>query len=246
MSRERKQKIILLKKIRRGCGWVTSARWTKRVSSACPSSESSIHTWKYLLGAQGVHPSEGSQPPRSTDVRAGSWRGQKGWPITYSTCILRRPSWCLPVGRRVKRLPGPGHPQELCCGAGPCTPCLQGSPALRGPAKARPHPPHGPQPHSDSGARPPQHGAATRGQTRTGEVRSWSKGVKRRLCGQSKICSSSCCWRPATEMVTGLTIPQLICASHHHAGHLQYTCLLKNNIRQNKHVFKLKGIFLKT
>ena len=137
-------------------------------------------------GSQGVHPSEGSQSPRSTDIRAGSWRGQKGWPITYASCILRRPSWCLPVGRRVKRLPGPGHPQELCCGAGPCTPCLQGPPALRGPAKARPRPPHGPQPHSDSGARPPQHQAATRGQTRTGKVRSWSKGVKWWLCGQSK------------------------------------------------------------
>ena len=71
------------------------------------------------------------------------------------------------------------------------------------------------------------------------------KLVKRReaaLCGQSKsavrntasAAGGTLGFRtPATEMVTVLTIPLLMCASDHHAGHLQYTCLLKNNIKQN-------------
>lgn len=71
------------------------------------------------------------------------------------------------------------------------------------------------------------------------------KLVKRReaaLCGQSKsavrntasAAGDTLGFRtPATEMVTVLTIPLLMCASDHHAGHLQYTCLLKNNIKQN-------------
>ena len=165
---------------------------------------------------------------------------RKAGPSLVSAASLGGPTggWCLPVGRRVKRPPGPGHPQELCCWAGPCTSCLQVPSALTGPAEARPCPPHGPQPHSDSGARPPQHQAATRGQTSTGGVgRSWSKGAKLQLCEQSKSAVRNTASNagdvldfrtPATEMVTVLTISLLMCASDHHAWHLKYTCLLKN------------------
>lgn len=191
MSRERKQNIISLKEGRRGCGWVPSARWRKRVSSACPFSESSIHTWntsweprgpsRWRITAPGEHRRE-SRFLKSPERQAHHLCQLHPWwaPLEGDACLWTG-GWSPPP-------PGPGHPQELCCWAGPCNPCLQGPPALTGPAEARPHPPHGPQPHSDSGTSPPQHQAATRGQTRTGGVgRSWSKGTKLHYVGRVSL-----------------------------------------------------------
>ena len=243
MSRERKQNIISLKEGRRGCGWVPSARWRKRVSSACPFSESSIHTWntsweprgpsRWRITAPGEHRRE-SRFLKSPERQAHHLCQLHPWwaPLEGDACLWTG-GWSSPP-------PGPRSPPRTLLLGWPLQPLPPRPPSTHRPCRG--------QATSSSWAPAPQwlrHKPSPAPGCYQGPDKDWRGGeklIKRHeaaLCGQSKsavrntasAAGEALGFRtPATEMVTVLTIPLLMCASDHHAGHLQYTCLLKNNI----------------
>lgn len=178
MSR-RKQKIISLKEGRRL--WLDDISKIEKGGFQCMSLFRIIHPHvKMPPGSLGVLPGEGSQPQGAQTWEQVPERAQKAGPSLVSAAspgvAPLKGDACLWAGGWLPS--GPGHPKNSAAGLAPAPPASkspQHSKALQGGRC----PPHGPQPHSDSGARAPKHQAAPRGQTSTGGGAVVGKLVKR-------------------------------------------------------------------